>query len=359
MNRQTLIPVLVLLLASLAGCSGAGATTTRLEIRFAGQGTDVAADVSSDLSSRPTQPLYDEARIRHADAYTAHDQLEDWSKKTGQPYTATPFNGSFGAGYFLTSIAGVTADGTTAYWSLSVNGESSAVGMSEARLKEGDTVTWTYTPTATGSAGNGSTLGLVVNPVQPTQGDVLDLTGTVARDATLSLRGGPTLETKAGNWTLRIPLADVGQTVATLTADDGTATQSIDLVLVRLASATFEAKYTASPGHADSSDLVWYDPDTFASASLYEGTDTQHPTHFTVHDFMVTWTNQTGTPVEYGGPGSFGFSVNKIDGIGQPLSSSLPPYWCYKINGASADLGISLQAVQPGDVVTWEYAGCM
>ena len=44
--------------------------------------------------------------------------------------------------------------------------------------------------------------------------------------------------------------------------------------------------------------------------------------------------------------------------VGQPLTSSAPPYWCYKLNGATADLGISLQTMAPGDVVTWEYAGC-
>lgn len=346
------------LLVALAGCTSGHAVATHVEVHFAGKADDLAADVASDLASRPTSALYKADNIPHVDGYTAHDQLADWKVQGGPAFEATAFNSSFGAGYFLTSIAGVAADGTSAYWSLSVNGLPSDVGMSEAALHEGDVVTWTYTPASPGNASVNATDLLRVDPVQPTQAGSATLTGSVARDATVSVRNGPSTQAKKGAWSLSVPLADFGQTRVTLVADDGTATQAVDLVLVRLASATFETKYTAYPAHEDGSDLVWYDPSAHASLSMYDGKSAPRTDQFSVHDLMVDWTAQTSTAIDYGYSESFGFSVSKIDGVGQPVDASLPPYWCYKVNGQTADYGISLQPLMPGDVVTWEYAGC-
>jgi len=225
-------------------------------------------------------------------------------------------------------------------------------------LKDGDVVTWTYT--AVPSGGNATTSDLLrVDPVQPTQGDAVTLTGQVERDATVSIRNGPSLQAAKGAWTLKVPLADFGQTRATLVADDGAATQAVDLVLVRLASATFETKYTAYPAHEDGTDTVWFDPSVHASLPMYDGKSAPRADQYSVHDLMVDWTAQTGTAIEYGYSESFGFSVSKIDGVGQPVDAALPPYWCYKVDGATADFGISLQPLLPGQTVTWEYAGCM
>jgi hypothetical protein len=357
MPRTLLAACLVLLSAvALAGCT-AGTATTHVEVHFAGKADDLSADVSSDLASRPTAARYTADRIPHADGYTAHDQLEDWKAKGGPAYEATAFNSAFGAGYFLTSIAGVAADGTSAYWSLSVNGLPSDVGMSEAVLHEGDVVAWTYTEASDNATTNATDL-LRVDPVQPTQTGSATLSGTVARDATVSVRNGPSTQASKGAWSLSVPLAAFGQTRVTLVADDGKATQAVDLVLVRLASATFETKYTAYPAHDDGSELVWYDPSTHASLAMYDGKAAPRTDQFSVHDLMVDWTAQTGKAIEYGYSESFGFSVSKIDGVGQPVDASLPPYWCYKVNGQTADYGISLQPLMPGDVVTWEYAGC-
>jgi hypothetical protein len=352
--------LLVLASAALAGCaSGTETATTHLEVRFAGRAADLAADVASDLESRPAADRYWADGIPHPDGYTAHDQLEDWARQGGAGYSATAYNSSFGAGYFLTAIAGVAADGMAAYWSLSVNGAPAEVGMSEAILRDGDTVTWTYTPVAGNSSDPGTTDDLLrVDPVEPTRGDSVTLTGEVARDATVSVRNGPSVEAAKGAWSLVVPLAAHGRTLVTLVADDGAATQSVDLALVRLASATFETKYKAQPTHPDGSDAVWHDPSVHASLPMYDGKGAARTDQYSVHDLMVDWTAQTGRPVEYGYSESFGFSVSRIDGVGQPVDASLPPYWCYKVNGVSADFGISLQAVAPGDVVTWEYGGC-
>lgn len=348
--------LLVLASAALAGCT-AGTATTHLEIRFAGKAEDVVADVASDLMGRPTADRYAADDIPHPDGYTAHDQLEDWAGQHGGRYSATAFNSSFGAGYFLDSLGGVSTDGVSAYWALSINGKEAQVGMSEAVLQEGDTVTWTYTAVSTG--GNATADDLVrVEPVEPTQGGSVTLRGEVTRDATVSVRNGPSVAAAKGAWTLDVPLPGFGATRVLLVADDGAATQSLELSLVRLASATFEAVYTAYPAHEDTSDLVWYDPSVHASLPMYDGKGTARTDQFSVHDLMAAWTAQTGRPVEYGYSEAFGFSVSKIDGVGQPVDASLPPYWCYQVNGESADFGISLMTVAPGDVVTWEYGAC-
>lgn len=201
-------------------------------------------------------------------------------------------------------------------------------------------------------------IALTVDAPAPTQGDMLMLTGTVDRAARVSVTGAEPVDAQAGPWMVHVAL-DFGQTNLTVTADDGTATAQAQVVAVRLASATFEARFTmAVPARDPISDLVWYDPDGLASAPLYPGTPATHPPHANVHDLMVAWERQSGKVIEYSTPTAFGFGVDEIDGVGQPLSSSAPPYWCYKLNGASAELGISAQELSPGDVVTWEYAGC-
>jgi hypothetical protein len=358
-------PVALMLILSsllLAGCTDDIATTT-LEVRFNGQADDLVVKVQSDLSSRPAQARHDADGIPHPDAYTAFDQLVDWATQTGGAFEAQSFSGSFGSGYFLTSLAGVAADGSRAFWSLSINGEESSVGMAEAALSAGDRVTWTYTPIETQAAPG--TLAVTVQPPAPVQSDRLVLNGTVSKAASVQVLAnqGDVLYASArvdadAAWSVTLEGVAFGRTTLTVLADDGLSQAMARLTAVRLASATFNVQYTASPGHASTSDTVWYDPHAFASAPMYNGTSTQHPGHPIVHDVMVTWTAQTGTPITYSGPGAFGFGVEAIDGIGQPLSSALPPYWCYKINGSSAELGISLQAVAPGDVITWDYGAC-
>lgn len=351
-----LLPVL-----ALAGCTDDGSVTTRLEIRFGGEKEDAAYKVRSDLDSRPTAAMYERDGIPHPDAYTVHDQLEDWSRQTRKTYATTSYQDTgFGAGYFLTGLDGVDAEGSSSYWALTVDGQESATGMGEATLSAGSVVVWTLTSIdAAAPADDTDPIGVTIDPVPPTRGETATITGSVNRPATVSIDGGPSIEVEGGRWSLESSPLPYGQQVVRLRVEDGARSVVRDVLLVRLAMATMEAVFTASPDHEDLRHEVWYDPQRLASASMYEGTDAERATSYSVHDLMVDWTAQTGTAVEYGGPGAFGFSVDAIDGIGQPLDSSLPPYWCYKLNGESATLGISLQTVAPGDVVTWEYSTCV
>ena len=340
----TLFATALAVTALLAGCTGNGAATTRIVIDFPEPHADVDAKVTL-------------ASIRDVGAEpNAHHQLLAWAANSGTQVDVHEF--SFGhcvdAIDHLPETPGCSA-GSPAYWALSFNGQEAASGMDEILLADGDVVAWTYTPlSSSGSSGPA----LTVDPIVPTQQATLMLMGTLDRDARVSVTGAKPIDAKAGTWMVDVPL-EFGEADLTVTADDGTATSQVQVVAVRLASATFEAKFTAAvPPHAAVSDLVWYDPDELASAAAYEGKTVQHGPAANVHDLMVTWERQSGKTIQYSYFDGLGFSPNKIDGVGQPLTSSAPPYWCYKLNGASSDLGISAQTLAPGDVVTWEYAGC-
>lgn len=357
---------LVVSLLALAGCADDEGATTRLIVHFSPDVADAGFDVAvrSDLDSRPTLARYETDRIPHPDGYTAHDQLEDWvAQSGGGSYAATAFNSSFGAGYFLTAINGEVADGSTAFWSLSVNGQESLVGMSEAVLHDGDTVTWTYTTiggTSSSGSGTGSSSASTIRlePVPPTQADKATLKGTVDAAASLTVMARRNdavhfQESVAadGAWSLDVPLEFGHNVIDVFDADGGFA----NLTVVRLAPMTMEILYTAAvPPHGNSNDEVWFDIDGFASAPEYVGKPRPHPGFPNVHDAMVSWEAQTGNVVEYSYHESFDFGVDRINGAGSTLDSGEPPWWTLKVNGATADFGITLMPIAPGDTVTWE-----
>lgn len=341
---------------ALAGCAEDHGSTT-IAIDFAEGHEDLQGEVALDADG----------------TMTAYEQLLAWSNATGVPVSIRAF--SFG--HCVDAIDGLPttpgcSTGAEAYWALSVDGVPSETGMDLVELRDGMAVTWTYTPLG-GTGGNGNAslappapgldpnpLGATIDPPAPTRTATATLTGSVSQPATVSIDGGPSLQVAAGRWSLETGELPLGQTASRVRIEDGIHSIAANVTFVRLASATVEALFTAQPGHAARSDEVWYDPSRLASSPMYEGTGADRATTYSVHDLLVDWTAQTGVVVEYGGPGDFGYSVDAIDGVGQPLSSALPPYWCYAINGDSAGvLGISLQTVAPGDVVTWEYSTCV
>ena len=347
MTRFAFAPAILLAITCLAfaGCAD-GAATTHIEVRFAGQAADVDADVASDLSSRPTAGAYSQAGIAHVDGYTAHDQLQDWKGSGGLDFTAESFNGSFGSGFFLTSIGGVAADGSSAYWSLSINGEASDVGMSDAILRDGDTVTWTYTSVGALASTDPDPIGVTVDPPVPTQGETATVTGSVNKDALVSIDGGPSQDVKAGRWSLVTQALAFGQTATKVVVDDGVHSIVVNVTLVRLAPATLSAQFPLVPPQAAIQDDIWFDIDAYLSKPLYDAAGVEHPPHPNVHDALVAW----GRAIEYSGPGEFGFGVESIEGQGYFSD------WCYSINGESAPLGITDMEFKPGDVIAWH--GC-
>ncbi|MGB1698218.1 MAG: DUF4430 domain-containing protein [Thermoplasmatota archaeon] len=154
-----------------------------------------------------------------------------------------------------------------------------------------------------------------------------------------------------------IPLSlAYGANAFQLRLDDGTTTESDEVLIHRLAHGTLSVSYGGYPGQADHTDDLLFDM-SYQSAPAYEGQDVAHPGYTTVHDFMVAWEAETGHVVEYAYSNSLGYSVSTINGIGSPLSAA-PPYWLYTVNGESPDLGISGQAFQPGDVIAWCLGTC-
>lgn len=157
-----------------------------------------------------------------------------------------------------------------------------------------------------------------------------------------------------GNHTWSLPL-DYGQASfeATITTSEGTATDA--RMLVRLAATTFIVDYCHyhpdKPAGKRDNVTVWIDIDARPSLAFY--VDRPRPDTFTAHDQLETWRNDTGIAVEYSYFDDFGYAVDSIDGVGNSVSSSAPPYWLYRVNGEDAQEGISTQPVVPGDVVEW------
>lgn len=204
-----------------------------------------------------------------------------------------------------------------------------------------------------------------VDPVAPTTEATAHIAGIVQGQVHLSVlaqRGGTVFfETTVdieGAWSLNLTGLPYGHSEVRLFADSGHGVARMNLTIVRLTSIPFEVVYASYPLHSDSRDEVAFDLDGMASAPAYEGRDVAHPPHATVHDLMTTWSHQTGLVVDYDYGAGFGYAAIRFDGVGQPLDSAAPPYWCYKVNGDYAKLGLSLQEVVPGDTVTWDYGTC-
>jgi hypothetical protein len=361
----TLLTALVLT-TMLSGCSNDPVTGfTQLEVDFAGsraagdQVVRVAVPFNAD--DRPTEPIYASHDAKHPDFYSAFDQLADGLGSAALQYEVN-FDPRYGP--FLSSIGGKPNATEEAFWEMSVNGQVATAGMGDVELSKDDKVTWHLTVFQAVPRFDTTSLVQAAAPA-PGQEALRSLSGTLAPGVTLSARlvDGQRIRilepvVEGTTWSLDVQ-APYGQSEVQVTADDGETTQRLVIPLVRLAEATLEVKYTAAvPPHAATSDVVAYDPDAFASASMYEGKDAAHPGIANVHDLMVTWTAQTGTPIVYDYFDGLGFSPSSFDGIGQPVSASAPPYWCFKVNGQSSSFGITLQPVAPGDVVTWEYGAC-
>lgn len=343
---RTLIAALLIAALAASGCTEDHGHQTAIVIDF----PEGRADIEAQVKGLERLALGATGGPAHPDGYTAHDQLLAWSQQSGVPVEVRAF--SFG--YCLNAIDAVPSPGScesgaTAYWALSVNGEASMSGMGDVVLAKHDVVTWTYTPLGSEPGTSTEDVGLTVQPPMPTRGDRITLNGTLGRAATLSI-GSDSRELAAGDWTFELPL-EPGQTPVRIVADDGRATQAIDLVLVRLAPATLSAEFTSAlPPRAAIADTIWFDIDALLAAPLHDGKGIPHPPHATVHDALVAWT-QAGRAVEVSYHESFAFGVESIDGHGA-LSD-----WCYTVNGENAELGITGQRFEPGDVIHW--SGCL
>lgn len=224
------------------------------------------------------------------------------------------------------------------------------------------------------SAGTGDGNGSAANPPvvtagltgeNPTRNETLrfeiETTGPVV--ATLRLNGTEVFAGEVsdrGAWDLPLPY---GRTPFEYAITGPGVSLGETLELVRLGGTVLRIDYGVfHPGSQGAprteSHEIWIDVDARPSEAQYVANGTTHIDGFTAHDQLVVFENLTGKKVEYEYFASFqGFAVNRIDGAGSPITSDTPPWWCYDVNGASAD-GISIQRIEPGDEVDWNLGGC-
>lgn len=142
-----LLAAVLLLAVALSGCAQPPAEAG-LTIDFAGQGHDPDAwtfTVGFDPGHRPALLEYDGRDVEHPDHYTVHDLMVQWSEDEGVPVQTSHFDG---IGFSLDAVDGVAgsfSDTACWFWSLSVDGEPSQLGMGEVEVRDGTAVTWTYT----------------------------------------------------------------------------------------------------------------------------------------------------------------------------------------------------------------------
>lgn len=369
MNRTAALVVPALVLALFAGCTSEEAPATTLILDFAGQrpagDQTLEFEVDFEEDARPAAPFYAIHNATHPDYYSAFDQLETTLRSEGIQYEANfhPQSNDF----FLASIDGQpTVDGW--FWFLEVDGVGAAAGMGNTPVQEGQVVSWTLTQSEAGTAFDAPqddrSLVSVDAPSEPGTKATMQVSGTVDPQATLTLtliQGSTKQAVKAdvdgSTWRATVQLPP-GQSMLRVQADDGVRLEEVSVPLLRLVEATMVVLYSAYPVHANSEHVVAFDPSAMPTVADYEGRDVQHPDFATVHDFMHAWSEATGIEVQYDYFNGLGYSPSKFDGVGQPVSSAAPPYWCYKLNGESAGLGISLTPIAAGDIVTWEYGAC-
>lgn len=142
-RMRSWIPV-ALILVTLTGCTDTSSEATVI-IEFGGQNRgvhDLQTQVLFDPQDRPSASLYEGKDIAHPDAYTVHDLLVDWNGAH-----AVDLSYFDGLGYNLDSLFGVHSDfqGACWFWSMAINGEVAATGISTTAIQDGDVITFTYT----------------------------------------------------------------------------------------------------------------------------------------------------------------------------------------------------------------------
>jgi hypothetical protein len=337
---------------ALSGCMAGPDATVFLDF-----GDHTRSFVVTLGDDRPSASYYAAEGLQHPGPYTAFDATVAATRE-GHAVLEVQHS-SFG--FYLVRIDGFPNDPSAAYWSLVVNGETSQVGMEQVLLEDGDRIEWVLTPLNTFRAPTKVELGAV--PAE-TRNKTFLLTGEVDGLATINIvRPGGGVMVPAiglgtpGTWEVEVPL-EPGHNPMLVLVDDGLDTQAFAFNVTRLVPATVEVRYNVYSDQADSVDEVWYDPSAPAAVPMYAEAGAEHTGSPVVHDLVVAWELQTGNAVTYGHHPSFGFSVERINGAGNPLTSSLPPWWCYQVDGQSAAQGISLQPLVPGMTVTWDLGTC-
>lgn len=221
--------------------------------------------------------------------------------------------------------------------------------------------TSTTTPSVTAVEPPALTMGVVGSPI--TQNDSVAYRVDTAAQVAVTLRLDGAVhasETVSGNKTWTLPLTH-GRTSLNVSVEAPGLRRTENVTLVRLGPTSLRIDYCyyhpSSPTARKAHDYaIWIDVDSRPSEPLYAAAGAKHVDSFTAHDQLYLFEQLTKIPVEVQYFASLqGFAVNKIDGVGNPVSASAPPYWLYTVNGNDGT-GMSLQVVKPGDRVVWSLS---
>lgn len=80
-----------------------------------------------------------------------------------------------------------------------------------------------------------------------------------------------------------------------------------------------------------------------------------HPPFYSAFDQLVQWASTLRHDLKVGPPTSFGFCLDRIDGVPAPggCEQGAVGYWNLKVNGVDSMVGMDQVEVKPGDTVTW------
>lgn len=183
------------------------------------------------------------------------------------------------------------------------------------------------------------------------QGESATLTGTVDRLVTLTVAHADGTDSFEANGTWNHTYKpSFGHDDVVITADDGTSTTNTTVQVRRNMQVTVEVDYDPASGREDTSHTLWWDFGGLRSLHddpTYEDCDQPHPGQPNAHDALLDFEDASGTDLGFTPCGQFGVGIDSVDGY---TSAS---YWCWLVNGETAELGISLLELEDGDVFTF------
>lgn len=100
---------------------------------------------------------------------------------------------------------------------------------------------------------------------------------------------------------------------------------------------------------------VPYDPDSRPTMPLYEGTDTQRPDAYILHDLVSDWANRTGTPYEVREDEDLGFRLVSVDDVRARSDDGGSWAWRLAIDGDPETASLNAIEVEDGRTYRWTF----
>lgn len=183
------------------------------------------------------------------------------------------------------------------------------------------------------------------------QGDNVTLTGSVDRPAVVNVAYGDAAESfdADGDWSFTYT-PPFGHDDVVVTADDGVATANATVQVQRNMLVTVAVDHSPASGLEDTTHTFYWDFGGLRSLhedTSYEDCEQPHPGRPNAHDALLDFEDFSGKDIDFTPCGSFGVTLDAIDG---DESSS---FWCWQVNGETAEFGISLMELEDGDVFSF------